>query len=137
MTRQRMLTLAVLAVLAIGLAALIFSRLTKKDAADSDPTPTAAITTAPARAESVAGAIELYGVVQADPAGAMTIAAPRAVVVGRVLVQAGQSVRAGQALMEVADAPASALAYRQAADAAPRDENGAVKNRARSPEPAK
>ena len=35
-----------------------------------------------------------------------------------MLAQAGQTVRAGQPLIQVSDAPASALAYRQAADAA-------------------
>ncbi len=118
MTRRRTLTIAAVVAVVVALGVLVFSRLTKKDAADTDPTPTAVVTVAPARAETVQNTIELYGVVQADPAGAVTIAAPRALIVGGVRAQVGQSVRAGQALVEVSDAPASALAYRQAADAA-------------------
>ena len=118
MTRRRMLTLAAVAAVVLALAALVVSRLTKKDAAGGDPTPTASVTVVPARAETVQSVVQLYGTVQADPSGAITIAAPRAVIVGRVLVQAGQTVRAGQGLIEVGDAPSSALAFRQAADAA-------------------
>ncbi len=118
MNRRRLITLAIVAVAAIALAFLVFTRLTKKDDADTDPTPTAVVTLVPAKAQTVQATIELYGTVQADPAGAITIAAPRAVVIGQVLAQVGQSVRAGQPLVQVSDAPASALAYRQAADAA-------------------
>lgn len=118
MSRQRILTIAVVAALAIALIFLVYSRVTKKDDADTDPTPTAVVTVAPARAETVQAVIQLYGTVQADPAGAITIAAPRALLVGQVLVRAGEAVRAGQALIQVSDAPSSALAYRQAADAA-------------------
>jgi len=117
-SRQRILTIAVVAALAIALIFLVYSRVTKKDDADTDPTPTAVVTVAPARAETVQAVIQLYGTVQADPAGAITIAAPRALLVGQVLVRAGEAVRAGQALIQVSDAPSSALAYRQAADAA-------------------
>lgn len=118
MTRRRMMIIAAIAAVLVALGLLVFSRLNKKDEADTDPTPTALVTMAPARAETVQSVIQLYGTVVADPAGAITIAAPRGVVVGQVLVQAGQTVRAGQPLLQVSDAPASALAYRQAADAA-------------------
>ncbi len=113
-----MITLGVVAAVVIALAFLVYTRLTKTDEADTDPTPTAAVTVAPARAQTVENIIQLYGTVQADPAGAITIAAPRALIVGQVLAQAGQTVRAGEPLIQVSDAPASALAYRQAADAA-------------------
>jgi RND family efflux transporter MFP subunit len=56
-------------------------------------------------------------VVQADPAGSVTLAAPKAAIVSRVLVRSGQVVSAGQALMEIANAPGSEMAYKQAADA--------------------
>jgi membrane fusion protein (multidrug efflux system) len=118
MTRRRTLTIGVTAAVTIALAVLVFSRLTKTDAADSDPTPTAVVTVAPARAETIQALVQAYGTVQADPAGTITIAAPRAVVVGRVLARVGEPVRAGQPLIEVTDAPGAALAYRQAADAA-------------------
>ena len=86
--------------------------------ADADVTPTAAITTAPAKAQSVQDVVTVYGVVTADPAASINVAAPKQVIVARVLVRTGETVRAGQPLVEVANAPGSELAYREAADAA-------------------
>ena len=62
--------------------------------------------------------VTVYGVVQADPAGSVTVAAPRAVIVERMMVRAGETVARGQPLVEIAGAPAADLAYAQAADAA-------------------
>jgi RND family efflux transporter MFP subunit len=70
------------------------------------------------RAAPVTEVVSAYGLVQADPSGAATVAAPRAVIVSRVLVRLGEAVAAGQPLVELGDAPASAVAYRQATDAA-------------------
>jgi RND family efflux transporter MFP subunit len=61
--------------------------------------------------------VETTGQVQADPAGAVAVSAPRAVVVVKIFVRPGEAVKAGQPLIEVADAPASALAYAQAVHA--------------------
>jgi RND family efflux transporter MFP subunit len=62
--------------------------------------------------------LTLYGDVEADPAAAINLAAPRAVVVARVLVRPGQTVSAGQPLIELTGTADAELAYRQAADAA-------------------
>jgi RND family efflux transporter MFP subunit len=69
------------------------------------------------RSQRVEDVVSVYGVVQADPAGSLTVAAPRAVIVSRMLARVGQTVARGQALVEIANAPAAELAYRQAADA--------------------
>ena len=81
---------------------------------EATPSATATVTLAPVRSETLKDVASLYGVVQADPAGTTLIAAPRALIVGKVLVRSGQSVAAGQALIEVASAPAADLAWRQA-----------------------
>lgn len=81
------------------------------------PGPTATITTAPVLSEQLKDVASLYGVVQADPAGTSQIAAPRAAIVGAVLVRPGQSVAAGQALVEITGAPGADLAWRQASNA--------------------
>jgi RND family efflux transporter MFP subunit len=70
------------------------------------------------RSEVLKDIVSVYGIVQADPAGTTTLAAPRAVVVSRILARVGETVAAGQALAEIASAPGADLAYRQAADAA-------------------
>ena len=113
-----MLIIGVAATLLIALAILVLTRLSKKADADTDPTPIASVTVAPVRGGSVQSTIQLYGTLQADPAGAITIAAPRAVTITQVLARAGETVRAGQPLIQLTDAPSSALAFRQAGDAA-------------------
>jgi RND family efflux transporter MFP subunit len=86
-------------------------------ATQADPQVSAAITLATVKRQNIEDIISLYGTVQADPASATAITAPRPVIVVRVLARPGQSVAAGEALLEVADAPAAALAYRQASEA--------------------
>lgn len=81
---------------------------------EASPNPTATVTLAPVRSETLKDVASLYGVVQADPAGTTLIAAPRALIVGTIRVRPGQTVAAGQALIEVANAPAADLAWRQA-----------------------
>ena len=86
---------------------------------DKDATPTAVdhgrVGCEAAPVQDVASA---YGVVQADPAGSVTVAAPKAAIVLRMLVRSGETVSAGQALVELANAPGSELAYKQAVDGA-------------------
>ena len=113
MSRNRLL--AFLVVIA-AVVALVLSRR-GADKPDEEPNPTAVITTAPVRSQRIEDVVSVYGVVQADPAGAATVAAPRAVIVERMLVRAGQTVARGQPLVELANAPAADLAYAQAADA--------------------
>jgi RND family efflux transporter MFP subunit len=118
MSRRHLLMVAA-AVIAIGaVVALVLLRRGGGEAADAEPHPTALVTVAPVRSETVQDVVSVYGVVQADPAGSLTIAAPKAAIVSRVLVRSGETVAAGQALVEVANAPGSEMAYRQAADAA-------------------
>ncbi|HVN01060.1 MAG TPA: efflux RND transporter periplasmic adaptor subunit [Caulobacteraceae bacterium] len=118
MTRNRLITLVAVLVVAAGLAALILSRQGGAADSDQEAAATATITTAPIRNERLEDVTTLYGVVQADPAASHTLAAPRAVIVEQVLVRPGQAVAAGTPLAVVANAPASGLAYRQAANAA-------------------
>jgi RND family efflux transporter MFP subunit len=84
---------------------------------EAPPNPTATVTLAPVRSETLKDVASLYGVVQAEPAGTTLVAAPRALIVGEIMVRTGQSVGAGQALIEVASAPGADLAWRQAANA--------------------
>jgi RND family efflux transporter MFP subunit len=115
MTRTRILVLAAILILVAGAAALWLNR--KGGAEAPDANPTASVTTAPVRSEILKDVVSVYGVVQGDPAATTMIAAPRAVIVARILVRAGEGVAAGQTLAEVVSAPGADLAYRQAADA--------------------
>jgi RND family efflux transporter MFP subunit len=117
MSRNAVLVLIAVLVIAGG-GALWLSRTGAPRADDAEAGPTASITTAVVRTETLKDVASVYGVVQADPAGTTTLAAPRAVIVSRILVLPEQTVAAGQALIEVASAPAADLAYHQAADAA-------------------
>jgi RND family efflux transporter MFP subunit len=83
----------------------------------ADVTATATITAVPVLREPLQEVSSVYGLVQADPAAVFTIAAPRPLIVLRVLVRPGQVVTAGQPLAEVANTPAAELSWRQAADA--------------------
>jgi multidrug efflux pump subunit AcrA (membrane-fusion protein) len=116
MNRNRLL-LAVGGLVLIGLVAWVVVQRLKGAEDQGDANPTALITTAQVRSQTVEDTAVVYGVVQADPADSVTIAAPRAVIVSRMLVRAGQTVRAGEPLVEVSSAPGSELAYRQAEDA--------------------
>lgn len=115
---RRTLALAAVAVVVVGaIAALVMSRRSASEA-EAEPQPTAFVTVAPLRRETLQDVVSVYGVVQADPAGSLAVAAPRAAIVSRVLVRAGETVSAGQALVEIANAPGSEMAYRQAVGAA-------------------
>ncbi|MBV9509186.1 MAG: efflux RND transporter periplasmic adaptor subunit [Caulobacteraceae bacterium] len=119
MSLQRHLLPLLAAALILGGLAMLIGRRSAADATEADrgdAAPTATVTTAVIRSAPVKDVIEAYGVVQAGPAASLTVAAPRAVIVTRALVQPGQAVQAGQALLTIADAPAAALAYRQASD---------------------
>lgn len=117
MSRSRLLGGAAAILVVVAVVALVLMRR-GGGAAEEDVTPTAVVTTAVARSETVQDIVSVYGVVAADPAGSLNVAAPKQAIVGRVLVRTGQTVAAGQPLVEVADAPGAELAYRQAADAA-------------------
>jgi RND family efflux transporter MFP subunit len=115
MNRNRLIVVAA-AVLLIVAVVLILRRHGSGD--DADATPTAEVTVATVRGQQVADTASAYGVVAADPAGSLNIAAPKASIISKVLVRAGETVAAGQPLIEVASAPSAQLAYKQAADAA-------------------
>jgi len=117
-SRVRVLALALGALLVAAIVALVVARGGAGKDQSAAVAPTARVTTAPIVSRTLKNVSEAYGVVQADPAGTITLAAPRAVIVTAVLVQLGQPVRAGQALVVVASAPAADLAYRQAVAAA-------------------
>ena len=116
MTRNRMLAITAGVLLAIAVIALVLSRK-GGEKPDAEPMPTPEITTAPLRSQQIASTTTVYGVVQADPAGSVSVAAPKAVIVSRMLVRVGETVSAGQPLVEVANAPGAELGYRQALDA--------------------
>jgi len=116
MTRRQLLAISIAVVLIGAIVAVIVLRKGGGDAADAEPQPTALVTVASVRAETVQDVVSVYGVVQADPAGSQTIAAPKAAIVSRMLVHSGESVVAAQPLAELANAPGSEMAYRQAAD---------------------
>jgi RND family efflux transporter MFP subunit len=116
MTRNRLLIVAAVAVIVLIVAFVLLRR--GKDDAEAETTPTAAVTVSTVASAPVEDRVTVYGVVQADPAGSVTIAAPKAAIVLRMLVRSGQVVSAGQPLVELANAPGSELAYRQAADGA-------------------
>lgn len=116
MSRNRLITAAVV-LLVVAAAAFLFLHRGGQPA-EAEANPVAVITVAPVRSGQVADVVSVYGVVAADPAGTVTVAAPKQVIVSRMLVRVGQTVAAGQAVAEVASAPAAELAYKQAADAA-------------------
>ena len=117
MTRRSWMMLAAGAAIVVAVAALVLMRGGKGEA-EAEPTPTATVTLAPVQSLPLQDVVSVYGVVAADPAGAITVAAPKASIVARVLVRSGQAVAAGQPLVELANAPGAELAFRQAADAA-------------------
>jgi len=117
MTRRRLLIILAATVVAGGAVAGIVIRRGQGGEEAGEPNPTAVVTLAPVRRELVQDVVSVYGVVQADPAGSATLAAPKASIVSRVLVRSGQTVTAGQALMEIANAPGAEMAFKQAADA--------------------
>lgn len=118
MNRRRIIIAAIVVGLLLAVIALVLLRAQGGANGDESANPTATITTAVVRSQGLQSLTSVYGIVQADPAASTTLAAPRAVIVIRVLVLQGQAVSAGQPLVEIASTPGSDLAYRQAADAA-------------------
>lgn len=117
MSRRHLLMVAAAAIAIGAVVALVLLR-GGGEPAEAEAHPTALVTVAPVRSETVQDVASVYGVVQADTAGSLTVAAPKAAIVSRVLVRSGETVSAGQVLVEIANAPGSEMAYRQAADAA-------------------
>jgi RND family efflux transporter MFP subunit len=127
MNRNRGIAIIVAVVLIAGIGGLVWQRHSKAvadaskavaDASEAEVKPTAQITVAAVKSQGLSQTVTLYGAVEADPASVTTIAAPRAIIVSRVLVRVGQAVAAGQPLIELAGAPDAELAYHQAVDAA-------------------
>jgi RND family efflux transporter MFP subunit len=116
-TRKQLLTIAAAVVAVAAVVALVMLRKGGGEAADAEANPTALVTVAAVRTETLQDVVSVYGVVQAGPAGSLTVAAPRAAIISKVLVRSGQAVAAGQPLVEIANAPGSEMAYRQAVDA--------------------
>ncbi|MDB5476663.1 MAG: efflux transporter periplasmic adaptor subunit [Phenylobacterium sp.] len=116
MSRNRLLAVWAAVVLVV-IMAFVLLRRGGGSAAEADATPTAVVTIATVRGGTLQDVVTVYGVVAADPAGVITVAAPKQVIVQRMLVRTGQAVSAGQAVVEVMSAPAAELAYKQAADA--------------------
>ena len=100
MSRRQLLMIAVAVALIAAIAALVVLRKGGGEEAEGEPHPTALVTTAPVRAETMQDVVSVYGVVQADPAGSLTVAAPKAAIVTRMLVRSGESVTAGQPLAD-------------------------------------
>jgi RND family efflux transporter MFP subunit len=118
MSRRGLLTIAVAVLLILGIVTLVMLRKGSGDAADAEAHPIAVVTLATVRRETVQDVVSVYGTVQADPASSLTVAAPKAAIVSRMLVRSGETVAAGQSLVELANSPASEMVYQQAAGAA-------------------
>lgn len=118
MTRHRVLAFVAVLIVVGAIAALLLARGGGGADAGDEAAATATVTVAQVRSERLEDVTTAYGLVQADPGASNTLAAPRPLIVERVLARAGETVRAGDPLAEVANAPASGLAYRQAVDAA-------------------
>jgi RND family efflux transporter MFP subunit len=117
-SRNRLLAVGAAILALVAIVVIVLMRQAGGAAAEPDATPTAVVTVAAVRGGALQDVVSVYGVVTADPAGAITIAAPKQVIVLRMLVRTGQTVAAGQPVVEVASAPAAELAYKQAVDAA-------------------
>ena len=108
---------------AVGVAILVvvaiiaWRVLSDRGAPVDEPTsPSALVTLVPVRANAVRETVSAYGVIAGSPASSATLAAPRAVIVERVLAGAGAPVAAGAPLIVLINAPSSTQTYRQAAD---------------------
>src|ERR1700726_3400356 len=101
MSRRHLLVVAA-AVIAIGAVVALVMLRGGGEPADAEAHPTALVTVAPVRSETVQDVVSVYGVVQADPAGSLTVAAPKAAIVSRMLVRSGETGAAGRVLVAVA-----------------------------------
>ena len=103
---------------AVALLAFLLLRGHGGPAQDAgDTAPTATVTLASVRSVTLASLVHAYGVIQPSADAAVTVAAPKAAVVVRLVVGVGQQVRAGQPMLQIANAPSTQQAYRQATDA--------------------
>ena len=109
--------LGAVAVLAVLLFALLHKDAGGADAADGEPQATATVTLATVQSETLSNIVRAYGSIQPAADANITVSATKAAVVTSLSVGVGQQVRAGQALLQLANAPATSQAYRQAADA--------------------
>ena len=110
-----------IAIVGLGLVVLViivWRTMSDQGAAADDAavSPSALVTLAPLRADTVREIVNAYGVIAGSAASSTTLASPRAVIVERVLVGAGAPVVAGSPLMVLSNAPSSTQTYRQAAD---------------------
>lgn len=106
--------IAIVAIAALVAAFLLFGHRGGGGEDQGEPEATASVTVAPVRSQSLSTTVRAFGAVQPAADAAVTVAAPRAAVVARLLVAAGEPVRAGQPLIELTNAPATEQAYRQA-----------------------
>jgi len=112
--RRPFVWIAAAAVLLIAAGAVFLITRKGGGEAEEEAKGQALVTLASVGRGPVEDVVEVTGLIQADPGGAVAVTAPRSVVVLRVFVRPGEAVKAGQPLLEVADAPASALIYAQA-----------------------
>ena len=105
------------AVAALVVIWIAWRTLGAKPAEPDAQAPAALVNVAPVRAASIDETVSAYGVIAGSPAASRTLAAPRAVIVQRVLVTPGQPVGAGTPLMALVGTPATQLSYSQARDA--------------------
>lgn len=75
------------------------------------------VATAPVQGGSITPTVPAWGVVQPDPDRLLTLALPRAAVIGRVHVRGGQTVAAGAPLLDFTTAPSVQQDHAQAASA--------------------
>lgn len=117
MKRRTLLIAGAVGLIVIAVAFYLLLGRKSASGSEADVSPTAVVTVAQARRTRLDDVAGVYGTVTADPAGLRTVAAPRALIVTRVLVRVGEAVSAGQPVIEIANAPGADLTYRQAADA--------------------
>ncbi len=79
--------------------------------------PARPVTTAPVQSGSVRPTVPAWGAVQPDPDRLLSLALPRAAVIGRVYVRGGQIVVAGAPLLDFTTAPSVQQDHAQAASA--------------------
>jgi RND family efflux transporter MFP subunit len=116
--RGRRPLFAAIGVVVVLIVAIAAWRAFQKPAEDEETaTPSALVTFASVRSGPARRIVKVYGVIAAAPNATRTVSASREVIVQDVLTAPGLAVAAGAPLVQVADTPASGLAYRQAADA--------------------
>jgi RND family efflux transporter MFP subunit len=117
MTSPRPWQIAVAALIALAIALVAWRAVSGHKAGADTPPAAALVGVASVRATTVRETVKAYGVIAGSAQASHTVAAPRGVIVVRLLVGPGQPVAAGAPLLELASTPAAELAYRQATDA--------------------